>query len=286
MRIVQLLESKRPVFSFEFFPPRTQKGASALFSTIRELAALEPDFVSVTCPLDKERRPLTFDLVARIKREVGLEAMAHLVTAGYTREEMRGVLEQLRGDGVENVLALRGDMPEGMAPDAPRDFLHGSDLAAFAAEFGFCVGGAAHPELHPESTSWEQELEHARGKVKAGCSFLITQLFLDNAHYFRYVERARAAGIGVPIIPGIMPVHSVPGILRMTAMNGNEIPQDLLAELKLAEGDDEAVQRIGIRHAAAQCEELLARGVPGIHFYTLNRSPATRQIMCELRGGE
>jgi methylenetetrahydrofolate reductase (NADPH) len=137
--------------------------------------------------------------------------------------------------------------------------------------------------MHPESEDWESELEYARAKVEAGCEFLLTQLFFDNADYFSFVERARAAGIGVPIIPGIMPVTNVKGIKRMAAMNGNRIPEDLLAELDAAEGDAAAVHKIGTRHATAQCEELLQRGVPGIHFYTLNRSPATRQILGELR---
>jgi methylenetetrahydrofolate reductase (NADPH) len=284
MRIADLYARKRPVFSFEFFPPRTEKGAHNLFETIRELAALEPDFVSVTCPLEKERRPSTWALVARIVRELGLPAMAHVVTVRYTREEMREVLQQLRREGIENVLALRGDLPEDMDPDTPRDFLHASDLAAFMREFGFSIGGAAHPELHPESTDWEGELRYALAKVRAGCEFLITQLFFHNADYFGYVERAREAGIEVPIVAGIMPVTSVPGIRRMAAMNGNRIPEALLAELEAVADDAEAVHRIGVRHATAQCEELLARDVPGIHFYTLNRSPATREILANLRG--
>jgi methylenetetrahydrofolate reductase (NADPH) len=283
MRVAELYGRGRPVFSFEFFPPKTEKGVEALFRTLAELAALSPDFVSVTCPLDKPRRPLTFGLVARIKRELRIEAVAHLVTIDYTRAEVDAVLRQLRADGIENVLGLRGDLPPGADPDAPREFPHGSDLVAFARRFGFCVGGAAHPELHPDSKDWDGEIRHAAQKVRAGCEFLVTQLFFDDADYFRYVERAREAGIEVPIVPGIMPVTSVPGIKRMAAQNGNRIPAGFLAELEAADGDDAAVHRLGVRHATAQCEELLARGVPGIHFFTLNRSPATREILTALR---
>ena len=283
MRVAPLYDRGRPVFSFEFFPPKTEKGVEALFRTLAELAPLAPDFVSVTCPLDKPRRPLTFGLVARIKRELGIEAMAHLVTVDYTRAEIEAVLRELRDAGIENVLALRGDLLPGMSPDAPRDFPHAADLARLAERSGFCVGGAAHPELHPESKSWEDELRYAEEKVRAGCRFLVTQLFFDCADYFRYVERARRAGIGVPIVPGIMPVGSVPGIKRMAAQNRNRIPAGFLAELEAVAEDEAAVHRLGVRQATAQCEELLSRGVPGIHFYTLNKSPATREILTALR---
>ena len=282
MRLPDLYASKRPVYSFEFFPPRTDQGAKSLFRTVTELARLSPDYVSVTCPLDKSRRELTLDLVARIKREVGLETMAHLVTVDYSREEMKGVLERLQRDGVENILALRGDLPDD-APDVPRAFAHASDLAAFARPYGFGIGGAAHPEKHPDSPSWESEMEHARAKVDAGVEFLVTQLFFDNADYARYVERAAAVGIDVPIVAGIMPVTSVSGIRRMAKMNGNRLPEALDEALTRAEGDDDAVARIGVQWALQQCEALVREGVPGIHFYTLNRSPATRQILTELR---
>ncbi|MGH0033283.1 MAG: methylenetetrahydrofolate reductase [Myxococcota bacterium] len=281
MRVADLYGQGRPIFSFEFFPPRTEKGAASLLRTARELAALSPDFISVTCPLDKPRRPRTFELVATIKRDLGIETMAHLVTVDYTREEMRQVLALLRDEGIENVLALRGDLPE----DAPvvREFQHGSELASLAKEFGFCVGGAAHPELHPDSTDWEGEIRHARGKVDAGCDFLITQLFFDDSDYFAYVDRARAAGIEVPIVAGIMPVTSVPGIQRMAKQNGNRIPDDYLRELVAVQDDPAAVHALGVRYATDQCVELVEGGAPGIHFYTLNRSPATREILTGLR---
>ncbi len=282
MRIASLYRSKQPVFSFEFFPPKSDAGVDALFAALAELAKLRPDFVSVTCPLDKPRRPLTFSLVARIQREVGIAAMAHLVTVHYSRAEVAEVLAGLRRDGVENVLALRGDLPA-EAPGAPREFPHASDLARFARAEGFSVGGAAHPERHPDSRDWEIDLAGARRKVDAGCEFLVTQLFFDNDDYFAYVERARTSGIEVPIVAGIMPVTSVAGIRRMAAMNGNRIPDALAADLERVDGDAAAVAATGVEWATRQCEDLLERGVPGIHFYTLNRSPATREILTALR---
>jgi len=279
MRIPDLYARKRPVFSFEFFPPKSSEGSQALFETISQLAELEPDFVSVTCPGDLPRRPLTFELVVRIKRELGIEAMAHLVTVDYGREQLSEILSGLREQNIENVLALRGDLPPARNPDAPCDFPHAADLAAFALPFNFSIGGAAHPERHPESPDWESEIRHAHAKVEAGCSFLVTQLFFDNEDYFRYLERTRAAGIEVPIVPGIMPVTSLKGIRRMAAMNGNRIPQELSAALEEVENEPAALRAVGVKWATLQCEELLARGAPGIHFYTLNRSPATRRIL-------
>jgi methylenetetrahydrofolate reductase (NADPH) len=283
VRVASLYERDRPVFSFEFFPPANVQAAEELLETVRELARFLPDFVSVTCPLTVERRPLTFALMARIEQEVNVETVAHVVGTGYSRDQMRGVLEALHIGGVENILALRGDLRPEDDASAERAFPHATDLAAFARTFDFCVGGAAHPERHPESPDWESELKYARAKVEAGCEFLVTQLFFDNADYFRYVERARATDIDVPIVPGIMPITNVSGIKRMAALNGNRIPEDLLAELEAVEGDAAAAHKIGVRHATDQCEDLLQRGVPGIHFYTLNRSPATRQILGELR---
>jgi methylenetetrahydrofolate reductase (NADPH) len=283
MRISDLYAGNRPIFSFEFFPPHSVKAAAELLETVRDLSRLGPDFVSVTCPIVKERRPLTFGLIARIKRDVDIEAMAHIVTMGYSREEVRGVLEGLRIGGVENVLVLRGDPPAGVDDPGPQEFPHASDLASFAREIGLCVGGAAHPEKHPDSPDWDSEIRHVHTKIEAGCEFLITQLFFDNSDYFRYVERMRDAGISTPIIPGIMPITSLKGIQRIADINGNRIPDDLMEELQSVREDSAAVHRIGVRHATSQCVELIQKGAAGIHFYTLNRSAATRQTLITLR---
>jgi methylenetetrahydrofolate reductase (NADPH) len=286
VRIADMYAAGGPVYSFEFFPPHGAPGVRALLRTLSELRELEPSFVSVTYPLDRARRHLTLDLVARIERELGLEAMAHLTCANASRDEIRAALERLHADGIENVLALRGDPPAPDAISVPREqwFPHAADLAAYVRRhFPFCVGGAAHPETHPEAPDAATDLRHLREKVLAGCEFLITNFFFTNSLYFDFVARARAEQISVPIVPGIMPVTSVAGIRRMAALNGSSLPAALLERLAPVEQDPKAVEEIGIAWARAQCEELVERRAPGIHFYTLNRSSATRRIVSDLR---
>jgi methylenetetrahydrofolate reductase (NADPH) len=286
VRIAQLYRQERPVFSFEFFPPHTEAGGRALMRTVSELRELSPDFVSVTYVQDLSRRPLTIELVSRIKRELRLEAMAHLTCVNASREEVHQVLTTLEENGIDNVLALRGDIPDPAEIVVPRDrwFQSSTELASHIREhFRFCIGGAAHPEKHPESADEATDLAWARAKVEAGCEFLITQFFFSNADYFGYVERAREAGIDVPIVAGIMPVTSYEGILRMTSLNGQSIPDALLEQLDPVKQDREAVTAIGVAWAKRQCLELVEKGAPGIHFYTLNRSPATRQVLSYLR---
>lgn len=282
MRIADAYAKKSPVFSFEFFPPHGEKGARTLMRTLDELRSLSPDFVSVTYPLQRDRRHLTQEIVASIRRELGIEAMAHLTCVDAARDEIRAVLEHLEASNIENVLALGGDPPPDQEIVVPREewFPHASDLARYIrAGFDFCIGGAAHPEKHPAAPDFASDVANLRHKVDAGCEFLITQLFFANEDYFRLVDAARAIGIGVPIVPGIMPITNVAGIKRMCAQNESRIPAPLLEELEDARADAAAVAGIGIRHAERQCRELLAAGAPGIHFYTLNRSSATRRIL-------
>jgi methylenetetrahydrofolate reductase (NADPH) len=287
VRIADMYRAGRIVYSFEFFPPHGPVGAAALLRTLDELRRLQPDFVSVTYPLDRARRHLTLELVARIKRDLGLEAMAHLTCADATREELVAILERLRADGVENVLALRGDPPPPDKLRVPREqwLPHAADLAELARSMSFSVGGAAHPEVHPEATDAASDLAYLREKVQAGCAFLITNFFFTNELYFRFVERAAAAGVTAPIVAGIMPVSSVSGIRRMAQLNGAELPERLVARLERVDGDDKAVEEVGTEWALEQCHDLVRRGVPGIHFYTLNRSTATRRILSQLRLG-
>lgn len=286
MRIRELLTTGRPSFSFEFFPPKDDAGVAQLRASLASLRELRPTFVSVTYGAGGSTRRRTVDLVTRLRDEYGIEAMAHLTCVDASRAELFAVLECLDGSGVENVLALRGDPPEGAERFVahPEGFEFASELANFIRRyFHFCLGGACYPEGHVESPNLEADLLHLKQKIACGCEFLVTQLFFDNQKYFDFVARARARGIGVPIIPGIMPITSVRQIERFTKVCGATIPEVLLTELHRVQDDPDAVLSLGVAQATAQCLELLHRGAPGIHFYTLNKSPATRTILTALQ---
>jgi methylenetetrahydrofolate reductase (NADPH) len=286
MRIPELLQRNGPVFSFEFFPPKTDVGERRLYETIAHLGELRPSFVSVTYGAGGSTREKTVELVRRIKHELGIEAMAHLTCVGAGRDEIRAVLETLHAHAIENVLALRGDPPAGAAHFTPAadGFAFAAELVRFIRGNGlpFALGGAGYPEGHVECRDLALDLEHLKSKVDAGLDFVITQLFFDNSDYFGFVARARQRGIDVPIIPGIMPITNLAQIERFTSMCGARIPADLRERLQRAGSDEAAVQAIGVAHATAQCQELLAAGAPGIHFYTLNQSPSTRAIFEQL----
>lgn len=282
--------SNEPIISFEFFPPKTDVGYRTLFRTIEELKQLAPGFVSVTMGAGGSTRAKTVDLTVEITREIGLVTMCHLPCTGFRPNEVSHILDQLDAGGVHNVLALRGDPPR-EDPDfkAPADgFRYANELVAYIAKRAdrdrFSIGAACAPETHPEAPDAASDIANLKRKVDAGADFLISNFFFDNALFFDFVDRARAAGIGVPIIPGIMPIATVSGIRRMAGMNGTTFPAELEAELERVEGDDEATYALGVRWATMQCEELLARGVDGIQFYTLNRSPASREIYQNLFG--
>ncbi len=286
MRIPDLYAAGQAVFSFEFFPPKTEAGYRSLYRTIEELKQLEPAFVSVTSHARGENRSKTAELVIRIQNELGITAMAHMTCTGQTREELAQTLAELRAAGIAHVMALRGDAPkdEPSWRPVPGGFRYGSELAAFVRELGgFAIGGGCYPEVHPDASSPEADIENLKRKVAAGAEFLISQLFLNNAHYFRFVERARTAGIGVPIVPGIMPIVSLAN-LRGALRNapGSEVPRELEQPLANAGDDKERSLAVGVDWATQQCRELLARGAPGIHFYTLNQSPATRRVYANL----
>ncbi len=286
MRIDEVLAAPEPAFSFEFFPPKTEVGEQNLYGALAELKSLEPAFVSVTYGAGGSTREKTIEIVKRIKDEWGLEAMAHFTCVGATTPELRATLEEMREAGVENVLALRGDPPAGEEQWTKTDggLEYSRELVELiAGDYPFAIGAACFPETHIHATSAEDDLNHLVDKVGAGVHFLITQLFFDNAYYFDFVERARAAGITVPIIPGIMPITGVGQIERMAARCGSEIPAELSRELHARGEDPEAVRDLGVAYATLQCAELLAAGAPGIHFYTLNRSPATRAILSALK---
>ncbi|HKF81207.1 MAG TPA: methylenetetrahydrofolate reductase [NAD(P)H] [Thermoleophilaceae bacterium] len=286
MRIDLILEERRPVFSFEFFPPKTDEGQATLENSLAVLKDDRPDYVSVTYGAGGSTRERTVEITKWIKQDLGIEAMAHLSCVGEPTERLLEILGEVRDAGIDNVLALRGDPPRGESEWRPHPggLEYSVELIELIRDrFDFCIGGACFPEVHPEAASLEDDLRYARRKVDAGAGFLITQLFFDNDLYFDFVEEARAAGIAVPIVPGIMPITNYKQIKTITGMCGASIPAELERELNERADDPEAVAELGVAYAALQCSDLLARGAPGVHFYTLNRSPATRAILAALR---
>jgi methylenetetrahydrofolate reductase (NADPH) len=287
VRIDEIIASKgEPTFSFEFFPPKTEDGERNLRQTLEDLRASDPDFVSVTYGAGGSTRDKTVELTKWIKQELGIEAMAHLSCVGTTRDELIAILDGIREAGIDNVLALRGDPPRGETEWKPHPggLHYSTELAALiSGAYPFSVGAACFPEVHPEAPDLAHDLRFLKEKLVSGATFLITQLFFDNELYFNFVEEARAVGIDVPIIPGIMPITDLKQIKTITGMCGATIPDPLLKALERRTGDPDAVLQLGVAYATVQCAELLARGAPGIHFYTLNRSPATRAIVSALQ---
>ena len=282
MKIIDVLKQDKPAFSFEFFPPKDNDGFDKLFETIDNLKPLNPAFVSVTYGAGGSTRSKTIGLVGRIKKEIGLESMAHLTCVGHNSDEILNVLESIKKQNVDNVLALRGDPPAGEInfTKPNNGFGYAVELVQFICErFSFCVGVAGYPEGHPESSNREEDLFHLKKKVLAGASFIVTQLFFDNKYYFDFVASLRKIGVDVPVIPGIMPIVNLKQIKRFIKMCGATIPHDLMVRLEEAQDDPESVCQIGIDHAANQCRKLLMDGAPGIHFYTLNRSRATLSVL-------
>ncbi len=254
---------------------------------MEDLRPLDPGFVSVTYGAGGSTRDRTVELVREI-RATGLETMAHLTCVGHSREELGALVEEFLQMGVENILALRGDPPVGEREfhAAPGGFRYAAELVRFIRErdHHLCIGGAGYPEGHVETPLRDDDLRHLKAKVDAGLDFVITQLFFDNAFYFDFVERARRVGINVPIVPGIMPITNIEQLERFVRLCGATVPMRLVLQLERYKDDPDAVVQLGVAHATVQCMELLARGVPGIHFYTLNKSPATRLIVSALRG--
>jgi methylenetetrahydrofolate reductase (NADPH) len=260
MKIKDLFGAGRPVFSFEFFPPKDDPGVAILFETVKNLKELDPSFVSVTYGAGGTTRRKTVEITKRIRQELGIEAMSHLTCVGHSRDEISAVLDEIDAAGIENVMTLRGDPPRGETNFVPHPdgFSHADELVRFIRNRkpAFCLGVAGYPEGHPEAPSKDADLENLNKKVDAGADFIVTQLFFDNRDYFDLIDRALARGIGL--------------LKRFTQMCGAKIPAALLAELEIVDGRKEAVAEIGIRYATAQCEFLLKNGAPGIHFYTLN----------------
>ncbi|HSV05989.1 MAG TPA: methylenetetrahydrofolate reductase [Candidatus Binatus sp.] len=284
MKISELYGRGGPVISFEFFPPATPAGEATLVRTIEALKPLRPGFVSVTRTGTKPREA-PVELVTRI-RALGIEGAAHVTCIEATREEIAAHCELMVGRGIENVVAIRGDVPNDPTFRAPANgFRYAVDMIRFIRErkHGFCLVGGGHPEGHPECRDLELNIQHLRAKVDAGLDVVITQLFYDNADYFAFVERARRVGVRVPLVPGIMPITNWPQIERITTLSGNQVPPPLRAALERVRDDEAAAAEVGVEWATRQCRDLLRGGAPGIHFYTLNKSPATRAIFENLR---
>jgi methylenetetrahydrofolate reductase (NADPH) len=286
MRITEALAGPEPVFSFEFFPPKTPEGVEQLFGAVETLRPLEPDYVSVTYGAGGATRDGTVEISKRIKSEHEIETMAHLSCVGETRDGLAAILDRFAEAGVENVLALRGDPQRGESAFAATE--GGLSSAAELTEFitqgwDFTVGGACFPEVHPEAASLDDDLTYLKTKVDAGASFLITQLFFDNDVYWSFVRAARERGIDVPIIPGVIPIASFAQVARICSLCDAGIPAELDAAMQAMGGDLEAEALLGVAYASRQCEELLAGGAPGIHFYALNRAPGTRAVLSALR---
>jgi methylenetetrahydrofolate reductase (NADPH) len=289
MRIDELLASGQPSFSVEFFPPKNEEGRVRLFETAKALAALEPAFYSVTYGAGGTTRGGTVEISAELRRETGVETMAHLNCVGETVDGLRAVLDDIRDAGIENVLALRGDPPRGETDfvQPPGGLSSATELTALISrEYDFTIGGACFPEVHPEAPDLETDIAYLKTKVEAGASFLISQLFFDNRAYFDFVEAARAAGIEVPIVAGIMPIASYAQITRFCKLCEARIPEPLASAMEALGGDEQAEFELGLAYAAQQCAELLRAGVPGIHFYALNKAPAVRAILGALRAAK
>ena len=289
MRIDERLVDGGPSFSFEFFPPKTEDGARNLATALDELSGMDPTFVSVTYGAggSLEQRAKTIEIVAGIKEDFGLEAMAHFTCVNATTQELRATLDRMRDAGIANVLALRGDPPQGETEWTATEggLRYSRELIELIRDEypEFAIGAACFPEVHIHAESADADLRYLKEKVDAGARFLITQLFFDNAFYYDFVARAREIGVDVPIVPGIMPITNYGQIRRITEMCGSVIPAHLVAELDVRADDPRAVTDFGVAYATLQCADLLAKGAPGIHFYTLNRSPATRAILSALR---
>ncbi|MEL7641291.1 MAG: methylenetetrahydrofolate reductase [NAD(P)H] [Solidesulfovibrio sp.] len=288
MRIRELIEARRPFVSLEFFPPKEREAWDGFFGVVERLLPVRPLFVSVTYGAGGSTHAHTLEIVSRLKTAYGLEPMAHLTCVGASKEKIRGFLRGLAAAGVDNVLALRGDPPRGQehfVPDSD-DFRHASDLVSFIRqEFpGLGVSVAGYPECHPEAVSPEADLDYLCRKVALGGEVVVTQLFFDNDRYFDFVQKARAAGITAPIVPGVLPVMSLASIKRLVGLCGASLPPVFLAELEAADaaGGPAAVAKVGIAQATRQARDLLARGAPGVHLYTLNKAEAVMSIIAAL----
>ena len=295
MHITDIFNRNKTSFSFEFFPPKTPRGAAALYETIKQLENYNPSFVSVTYHAGNSAKDLTHDLVIRIKDDTSLDPIPHLTCAGQSAEQINRIVERYAQAGVSNILALAGDPPktEGEKPGTKSQFKRAAELVSFIKSFnesgrhtdprGFGIGVAGFPEGHPTTPNRLLEMDYLKAKVDAGADYICTQLFFDNRDFYDFCERCEIAGIRIPIIAGLMPVTSLNSLNRMAELAGGaRFPAPLLKAIGRCNGDEAAIERVGIQYATQQCHDLLNNKVQGIHFYTLNRSLATREIYANL----
>lgn len=284
MRLDQHFKPGKPTVSFEFFPPKTDEGWTSLYQTIEHLKPLKPSYVSVTYGAGGSTRTKTLELAGKIQNEIGIDVLAHLTCVGHTADEIGAILDQLWSSNVRNVLALRGDPPTGgQWVKTPGGFEHADELVAYVrGRHDFFVACAGFPEGHPQCLNLRRDLEHLKAKVDAGAQAIVTQLFFDNTDFLRFRDECRHMGITVPIVAGIMPIGNVSQIKRFVTMCGAKIPHRLLTKLESLEGNAEDVYKAGIEYAVNQCRDLMFHNVDGLHFYTLNKSPATVDIVKQL----
>ena len=286
MKITEILKKEPLIFSCEFFPPKTEEGMSQLFQTAREMKDLKPGYISVTYGAGGGTRDKTLEIVSRIKHEIGIESMAHLTCVGHSKQEIKTILDQIKSQGIENVIALRGDPPKDQTRFVPHPdgFGHASELVQFIqGSYDFCIAVAGYPEGHIEAKDKETDWNFLERKVSLGADFIVSQLFFNNQDFFTFEKKMKEKGIKVPMIPGIMPITNFNQIVRFTQMCGAKIPDAVVRDLDPVKEDLEAVAAYGIEYATRQCEDLIRHGVPGIHFYTLNKSKSTKAIIQNLR---
>ena len=281
MKIIDIINSKRTI-SFEFFPPKKEEAESVLFDTISQLRKYSPDFVSVTYGAGGSTTEKTVEWIRRTRIDYGLEVMMHLTCIAATGEVIESVTSELDSIGVKNILALRGDIPQDMNPDEiSREFAYASDLVKFLKKSGdYSVGVACYPEGHVQTRNIDKELEHLKLKQDLGADFAITQLFFVNDYFYRFVEKCEKAGITMPIIAGVMPITNISQVIRFTQMCGVEVPASIISEMEGKSEDD--MFSLGVDYAVKQCECLWKNGARGLHFYTLNRSGATEEVLKRL----
>lgn len=279
MKISDLLSTKKLTVSFEVFPPKPDYPIETIFRTLDELKKLNPDFISVTYGAGGGNRERTVEIAAKVKQGYQIETLAHLTCVSHSKTEIEGIARALSGEGIENILALRGDYPEGLSRKTG-EFSHALDLIEFLKTKGdFSIGAAAYPEGHPETAQPEKELDFLKEKVEAGADFLITQMIFDNNYLYDFFESLSKAGINCPVLVGVMPIFNVRQIKRISSLCGATIPPKLSSKLELYADSPEETEKIGIEFAVNQISDLLKNGVRGIHLYTMNKAKQAQKIM-------